>query len=137
MTSTNLVHPGTPIDELVPSRYALQVGDIDVMVISDGVLPITAVTMATNAGSDALSAWLKEMFLPPEIIDWPLNVAVVRSGGRTILIDSGLGTEFPDFPRAGQLANRLVAAGIDTASVTDVVLTHLHMDHIGGLLVTS
>ncbi|MEX7471506.1 MBL fold metallo-hydrolase [Mycobacterium adipatum] len=126
---------GTGLDELVPSRYALQVGDIDVLVISDGVLPITASTMATNAEPAEYSAWLKDMFLPPEILDWPLNVAVVRSGGKTILIDSGLGTEFPDFPRAGQLSSRLVAAGIQPSSVTDVVLTHLHMDHIGGLLV--
>jgi glyoxylase-like metal-dependent hydrolase (beta-lactamase superfamily II) len=132
----NVSHLGSQgLDELVPSRYALQVGGIDVMVISDGVLPITAVTMATNAAPADLSAWLKDMYLPPEVLDWPLNVAVVRSGGKTILIDSGLGTEFPDFPRAGQLAMRLDAAGIDPASVTDVVLTHLHMDHIGGLLV--
>ena len=75
------------------------------------------------------------MFLPPDTFDWPLNVVVVRSGGRTILIDAGLGAEFPDFPRAGQLAQRLEAAGIDLASVTDVVLTHMHMDHVGGLLV--
>ncbi|MGY4650772.1 MBL fold metallo-hydrolase [Mycobacterium sp. URHB0021] len=122
-------------DELVPSRYALRVGDIDVMVISDGVLPIPSVTMATNVASTDLAAWLSDMFLPPDMLDWPLNVAVVRSGDQTILIDSGLGTEFPDFPRAGQLAMRLDAAGIDPASVTDVVLTHLHMDHIGGLLV--
>ena len=60
---------------------------------------------------------------------------MVRSGGRTILIDAGLGVEYPDFPRAGQLALRLEAAGIDLASVTDVVLTHMHMDHVGGLLV--
>ena len=37
-------------------------------------------------------------------------------------------------PRAGLLAQRLEAAGIDLASVTDVVLTHMHMDHCGGLL---
>ena len=99
------------------------------------LLPLTAATMATNASPVDLSAWLTDMFLPPGTTDWPLNVAVVRSGGKTILIDSGLRTEFPDFPRAGQLAMRLDAAGIDAASVTDVVLTHLHMDHIGGLLV--
>jgi glyoxylase-like metal-dependent hydrolase (beta-lactamase superfamily II) len=136
MSLVDITHPGRPgLDELVPSRYALRVGDIDVLVISDGVLPIPAVTMATNAASADLASWLSDMFLPPDMLDWPLNVAVVRSGGRTILIDSGLGTEFPDFPRAGQLAMRLDAAGIDPASVTDVVLTHLHMDHIGGLLV--
>ena len=122
-------------DELVPSRYAVRVGGVDVMVISDGVLPITASTMATNAAPADLSAWLRDMYLPPEVTDWPLNVAVIRSGDKTILVDSGLGSEFPGFPRAGQLAMRLGAAGIDPASVTDVVLTHLHMDHIGGLLV--
>jgi len=119
-----------------PSRYALKVGAIDVLVISDGVLPITAVTMATNAEPADLSAWLKDMYLPPEVLDWPLNVAVVRSGGRTILIDAGLGAD-PNLhlPQAGRLVQRLEAAGIDLASVTDVVLTHMHMDHIGGLLV--
>ncbi len=135
MSLVDVSHAESGYDESTPSRYALRVGDIDVLVISDGVLPITAVTMATNAAPADLSAWLKDMYLPPEVLDWPLNVAVVRSGGKTILIDSGLGTEFPDFPRAGQLAMRLQAAGINPSSVTDVVLTHLHMDHIGGLLV--
>ena len=35
-------------DELVPSRYALQVGDIDVLMVSDGVITPPAETMATN-----------------------------------------------------------------------------------------
>src|SRR5262249_59404866 len=62
---------------------------------------------------------------------WAVNVVGVRSGGRTILIDAGMGVEYPDLPRT---ALRLEAAGIDLASVTDVVLTHMHMDHVGGLL---
>src|SRR5262249_49352489 len=119
-------------DELVPSRYALRVGEIDVLVISDGVLPIPAPVMAHNVDSAVRAAWLDDMFLPRDVLEWPLNVVVVRSGGRTILIDAGLGAD-PDLhvPRAGQLVQRLEDAGIDLASVTDVVLTHMHMDHIG------
>ena len=120
--------------EPVPSRYVQRVGDIEVLVISDGVLPIPAPVMATNADPASFSTWLHDMFLPSDVLDWPLNVVVVRTGDRTILVDAGLGVEFPDFPRAGQTVHRLEAAGIDPAMVTDVVLTHLHMDHIGGLL---
>lgn len=92
--------------------------------------------MAHNVDPAARAAWLEDMFLPPEMLEWPLNVIVVRSGGRTILIDAGLGMD-PDLhlPKAGRLVQRLQAAGIDLTSVTDVVLTHMHMDHIGGLLV--
>jgi glyoxylase-like metal-dependent hydrolase (beta-lactamase superfamily II) len=121
-------------DELVPSRYALRIGEIDVMVVSDGVLTLPGAMLAHNAEPAVREAWLKDNFLPPDAFDWALNVVVVRSGGRTILIDAGMGAEFP-LPRAGQLIHRLEAAGIDLASVTDVVLTHMHMDHVGGLLV--
>jgi glyoxylase-like metal-dependent hydrolase (beta-lactamase superfamily II) len=122
-------------DDLVPSRYALRVGELEVLVVSDGVLPLPTETMATNADPLVRAAWLEAMFLPPDAFDWPLNVLVVRSGDRTILVDAGLGGQFPGFPRAGQFPQRLAAAGIDLEDVTDVVLTHMHMDHIGGLLV--
>jgi glyoxylase-like metal-dependent hydrolase (beta-lactamase superfamily II) len=122
-------------EELVSSRYALRVGEIDVLVVSDGVLPLPTETLATNADPGERAAWLEDMFLPPDAFDWPLNVLVVRSGEQTILVDAGLGGQFPGFPRAGQVPKRLEAAGIDLASITDVVITHMHMDHVGGLLV--
>jgi glyoxylase-like metal-dependent hydrolase (beta-lactamase superfamily II) len=123
-------------DELVPSRYALQVGEIDVLVISDGVLSLPGEMLGHNADPAVRGAWLEDKFLPPDLLEWALNVVVVRSGDRTILIDAGLGSD-PNLnlPKAGRLVQRLAAAGIDLPSVTDVVLTHLHMDHIGGLLV--
>lgn len=122
-------------EELVPSRYAVKVGDIDVLVVSDGVLPLPTATMSTNAEPAARAAWFKQMFLGPDNFDWALNVLLVRSGEQVVLVDAGLGGQFPGFPRAGQFPKRLAAAGIALESITDIVITHLHMDHIGGLLV--
>ena len=126
---------GRPEPEMVPSRYALQVGEIEVLVVSDGVLSLPGAMLGHNADPDERAAWLDDKFLPPDVLEWALNAVVVRSGGQTILVDAGMGAAFPDLPRAGRLVSRLEAAGVDLASVTDVVLTHLHMDHIGGLLV--
>jgi hypothetical protein len=134
ITTKDGIQPGH--DELVPSRYALRVGEIDVMVVSDGVLTLPGAMLGHNVDPAVRAAWLNDMFLPPDAFEWALNAVVVRSGGRTILIDAGIGMDPGlDLPRAGQLIHRLEAAGIDLASVTDVVLTHLHMDHVGGLLV--
>src|SRR5262249_34471141 len=137
MSLNNTVHPGRPgLDELVPSRYALRVGDIDVLVVSDGVLSLPGAMLGHNVDPSVRAAWLEDMFLPPDTLERALNAVVVRSGHRTILIDAGIGSDPGlNLPRTGRLVQRLEAAGVNLASVTDVVLTHLHMDHCGGLLV--
>src|SRR5215475_2260521 len=137
MSLDNTSHPGRPgLDELVPSRYALRGGGIDEMVVSDRELSRLGTMLGHNADPASRAAWLEDKFLPPDMLEWALNAVVVRSGGRTVLIDAGIGMDPGlNLPRAGRLVQRLEAAGIDLASVTDVVLTHMHMDHCGGLLV--
>jgi glyoxylase-like metal-dependent hydrolase (beta-lactamase superfamily II) len=135
MSPDTISHLGKPgAEELVPSRYAVRIGEIDVLVVSDGVLPLPTKMLGHNADPAIRTAWLNGMFLPQDAFDWALNAVVVRSGDQTILIDAGLGFD-PNLnlPRAGQLIKRLEAAGIDLASVTDIVL--MHMDHVGGLIV--
>ncbi len=122
-------------DELVPSRYAVQVGNIEAIVISDGVLSPPSESMSTNASPEDRNAWLDGMFLDHDVFDWALNTLVIRSGSQTILVDTGIGLQVPDFTRAGRFGQRLQAAGIDLGAVTDVVLTHMHFDHVGGLLI--
>ena len=100
---------GRPESELVPSRYALKVGEIDVMVISDGVLSLPSAMLGHNVNAAVRAAWLEDMFLPTDVLEWALNAVVVRSGGRTILIDAGMGMEFPDLPRSGKLAAPLLS----------------------------
>ena len=122
MSLDNTSQPGRAgLDELVPSRYALRVGDIDVMVVSDGVLSLPGAMLGHNADPAVRAAWLENMFQSPDVLEWALNEVVVRSGGRTILVDAGLGAD-PDLhlPRAGRLVQRLKVAGVDLASVTDV-----------------
>jgi hypothetical protein len=70
MSLDNTSHPGRPEpDELVPSRYALRVGEIDVLVVSDGVLSLPGAMLAHNADPAVRAAWLNDMFLPPDVLD--------------------------------------------------------------------
>ncbi|UDM53843.1 MBL fold metallo-hydrolase [Cupriavidus sp. MP-37] len=123
--------------ELVPSRYAVRVGDVDVVLISDGILPLPTSTMSTNVSQTERNDWFDGRFLQRDTFDWALNIALVRSGDRLILIDSGVGDGFEYFTRAGRSVMRLESAGIDLAAITDIVITHMHMDHVGGLNVAG
>jgi glyoxylase-like metal-dependent hydrolase (beta-lactamase superfamily II) len=78
----------------------------------------------------------------PDVFDgrdhWRLHdyCFLVREGDRTVLVDTGVGP--PGTPAAtwlgtpGRLLEELAGAGVDAASVDVVVLTHLHLDHVGG-----
>src|SRR6267143_739567 len=71
------------LDELVPSRYALKVGEIDVMVVSDGVLSLPGAMLGHNVDPAVRGAWLEHNFLPPDVLEWALNVVVVKGCVRT------------------------------------------------------
>lgn len=57
-----------------------------------------------------------------------VNALLVRSGDRVIVIDTGLGRRFD-----GSLVRSLALAGVSALQVTDVLVTHAHGDHFGGL----
>src|SRR3546814_11203320 len=75
----NTPHPGRPgPEDLVPSRYALRVGEIDVLVVSDGVLPLPTATLATNANPAVRAAWPAAVFRTPDPAHWPLHARLGR-----------------------------------------------------------
>lgn len=69
-----------------------------------------------------------------------LRCLLAEGRGRRVLVDTGIGDRWDARQRdiygmdrrAGQLLTELEAAGVPRASITDVVLTHLHFDHVGG-----
>ena len=62
----------------------------------------------------------------------PVNGYLINTGDRLVLIDTGAAAMFG--ATLGNLAANLSAAGVDPADVDTVLLTHLHVDHVGGLL---
>ena len=60
-----------------------------------------------------------------------IGTFALRSAGRTILVDTGLGeTQRPGYPQGNLLAN-LAEAGVKPEDVDIVLITHLHLDHVG------
>lgn len=70
-----------------------------------------------------------------------VRALLIRVAGRLILVDAGMGgcyspreaKQLAIDPALGDLGEVLSGAGIDPSAVTDVVLTHLHFDHVAGL----
>lgn len=71
-----------------------------------------------------------------EVISRNYYVWVVRGAGETIVVDTGVNPELAAARRLGGYVNPLQALariGVDGASVTRVVVTHMHFDHAGGV----
>ena len=68
----------------------------------------------------------------PEVPEMSQNILYVENAGERILIDAGEGTLVPDQP--GKLLEQMHSVGIAPETIDRVILTHFHMDHIGGLL---
>ena len=107
-------------------------GEFEITVLSDGNLVTPPPALAVNAEPEALRAALALAGHANERIEPPCNVTLIRSRTDVILVDAGAGPHF--VPTAGRLLANMEKAGIDPNSVTKVVYTHAHPDHLWGTL---
>ena len=83
-------------------------------------------TFGMNVDADTFAAASRDAFIPTDAAVFFFQPTVVRTGGRVVLFDTGLNAE--------GITTALESAGIAPGDVTDVVITHMHPDHVGGLL---
>lgn len=114
-----------------PGYYNMQVGDLPVTVLSDGTNPLNMAQLLLNAKPGELKTGFAESFLSTTV-ESSDNEFLIHTGGKLILVDAGsgdlLGASF------GQLPKSLQNAGVQPEQIDAVLLTHLHPDHVGGLI---
>ncbi|AVA26243.1 MBL fold metallo-hydrolase [Rhizobium sp. LEGMi198b] len=113
-----------------PGFYRLMVGDYEVMALSDGKLPLAAMKLL-QGNSARIAEALKSDFLG-EQVETSHNSFLVNTGDKLVLVDAGAGTLLG--PHTGKLLGNLRSAGYRPEQVDEVYLTHMHTDHIGGLM---
>ncbi|MEK6709023.1 MAG: MBL fold metallo-hydrolase [Nitrospinota bacterium] len=115
----------------VASIYRHKVGDMLVTSFMDGYLR-RPLTVLPDGNTDEGKRLLAEHFMDTAQFQFPVNCHAVAAGGRLMLVDTGgrnvLG------PTAGRFHGLLRAAGYDPAQVGTVLLTHMHPDHVSGLV---
>jgi glyoxylase-like metal-dependent hydrolase (beta-lactamase superfamily II) len=78
-----------------------------------------------------LDAALKRAFLK-DPVEASVNGFLINTGSKLVLIDTGAGILFG--PSVGKLLSNLKASGYQPEQVDEIYITHMHGDHVGGLL---
>ena len=111
--------------------YRFAIGDIEATVLSDGQIAFPAYpTYAPDPTQAEVHASMQRHGVRPPNYVLDANGLLLRTGSRTILIDTGWGAFAPG---VGRMAESLRLAGITPGDVDTVILSHIHPDHVGGL----
>jgi len=114
-----------------PGYYRMMLGDFEVVALSDGShpFPVESVMIGTPPEAVARALAADDLTLP---LQGSINAFLVNTGTRLVLIDTGAGALYGAC--CGQLLANLRAAGYAPEQVDEILLTHLHKDHVGGVL---
>ena len=121
-----------PAADAATAPFRSKVGAIELTIISDGVLNVPLSFALPETPAAEAAALFAAHNLPPAGPQPQTNVSLIKTGNEFVLIDAGSGANFQ--PTAGKLAENMEAAGIDPGTITKVVFTHGHADHLWGVL---
>lgn len=115
-----------------PGAHHVPLGSFQITALSDGTVTIPLEELLTHTTPGHVKAVMARDFLPTQY-ETSINAYLVHTGSRLVLVDTGAGGLFG--PTGGDLVASMKAAGYAPSDVDDVLLTHIHRDHSGGLTV--
>jgi len=114
-----------------PGYYRVMLGDFEVTALCDGTVELPVDTLLTRTTKAHVDNVLKRNFLKVPV-DTSVNGYLINTGSKLVLVDTGAAKLFG--PTLGNLLDSLKAAGYQPEQVDEIYITHMHADHVGGLV---
>jgi len=115
-----------------PGVYRFRLGDFQITALSDGTVPQDLHALLTGTTQNDVDPLLERSFLKNPV-EASINVYLIDTGSKLVLVDTGAGQFFGP-GNGGKLLSSLAAAGYKPQQINDILITHIHTDHSGGLV---
>ncbi len=113
-----------------PGYFRLMVGAFEVTALNDGTVELPVDQLLAQPAAKTSQALAKAFLKAP--LETSVNAYLINTGSKLVLIDTGAAGLFG--PTLGKLLANLKASGYEAAQIDEIYLTHLHPDHVGGLM---
>lgn len=131
IATVGTAHAAAPMQKVqAPGWYRMMLGTFEVTALNDGTVNLP-VDKLLHAPQERIAKGLKKHFLSAPL-ETSVNAFLINTGTRLLLVDAGAGTLFG--PTLGRLSAQIIAAGYQPEQVDDIFITHMHPDHVGGLV---
>ncbi|MDQ0996140.1 glyoxylase-like metal-dependent hydrolase (beta-lactamase superfamily II) [Phyllobacterium ifriqiyense] len=111
--------------------YRVKLGSYEITALSDGTAKLPMSKIYKNIGEEEAETYLVDRY-QAGAAEVSVNAFLVNTGERLVLIDAGTGNLLG--PSLGRLVSNIEASGYKASDIDDVILTHIHADHSGGLI---